>query len=82
MQLASPLHLAAFNNRPDSIEVLIAHGAVVSAQTKTGWTALHFAASKGYCEVISKLLAAGAPVDASAEEVRCHIHCCHRITEP
>jgi len=34
MQLASPLHLAAFHNRPDSTEILIAKGAVVSAQTK------------------------------------------------
>ena len=34
MQLASPLHLAAYHNRPDATELLLEHGAIVRAQTK------------------------------------------------
>jgi len=34
MQLASPLHLAADNNWPHTVEALLKHGAVISAQTK------------------------------------------------
>ena len=34
MQLACPLHLAAFHDRQDAAEVLLKNGAIVSAQTK------------------------------------------------
>jgi len=34
MKLATPLHLAAFHNRPEAVDALLHHGAIITAQTK------------------------------------------------
>ncbi|KAK3140933.1 hypothetical protein QOZ80_5AG0407930 [Eleusine coracana subsp. coracana] len=61
---ATPLHLAARQGRPASVQVLLENGAIVSALTGSygfpGSTSLHLAARSGNLDCIRKLLAWGA----------------------
>jgi hypothetical protein len=62
----TPLMRAAFGGEPRIVERLLAAGASVSAQDKSGQTAMHFAA-RGLDEsprIVAALIAAGAAVDA------------------
>ena len=59
----SPLMFAALNGLFDLSKALIAKGADVN---KTGWTPLHYAATRGHLPVISLLLDNHAYIDASS----------------
>jgi len=57
------LMLAAFRNQKDTVEKLIARGAEVN---RTGWTALHYAASVGGADIVKILLDHSAYIDAES----------------
>lgn len=57
------LMIAAWRNQKDAVEKLIARGAQVN---RTGWTALHYAASIGNVEIIKVLLEHSAYIDAES----------------
>lgn len=59
----SPLMLAALKGYQDLVEQLIERGADVN---KTGWTALHYAASSGQLPTISLLIEHSAYIDAES----------------
>ena len=64
----TPLHLAASQNRNRSvIRVLVAAGADIGARTRTGSTALHWAA-RNNPEVVPLLLELGADLYAVDDE--------------
>jgi len=57
------LMLAAWKNRRDAMQWLLAHGAKPNRPERE-WTALHYAAFAGHGELVDRLLAAGADVNA------------------
>ena len=59
----SPLMLAAMGGRLDIVKSLIARDADVN---KPGWTALHYAATRGHVEVMRLLLDKSAYIDAAS----------------
>ena len=59
----SPLMLAALKGQQDLVAQLIKRGADVN---KTGWTALHYAASSGQLAIISLLIEHSAYIDAES----------------
>lgn len=59
----SPLMLAAFKGYTDLVRQLIARDADVN---KTGWTPLHYAATRGHVDVIQILLDENAYIDAES----------------
>jgi ankyrin repeat protein len=61
----SPLHIAVQEHRRRMASFLIAHGALVEAAFKEGWTALHMAAQSGDTDMTRLLLDSGAPIDAT-----------------
>ncbi len=54
------LNWAAWHNRVAAIEMLLAMGAPIEAENRTGFSALHHAAEAGSLEAAQALLAAGA----------------------
>src|SRR5688572_31642218 len=54
------LNWAAWHNRVPAIEMLLAMGAPMEAENRTGFSALHHAAEAGSLEAARELLAAGA----------------------
>ena len=54
------LNWAAWHNRVPAIEMLLAMGAPIEAENRTGFSALHHAAESGSLEAARALLAAGA----------------------
>ncbi len=61
---ATPLHLAAARGHKDVAELLLAHGADVSAKNNVGDTPLELAAAKDHADVVELLLANNADVNA------------------
>lgn len=61
---ATPLHLAAASGRLEIVELLLAYGADIQAQTSDGYTPLHTAAWRGRVAVVGCLLNHGALIDA------------------
>lgn len=59
----SPLMIAALNGSSDLAQVLIGKGADVN---KTGWTPLHYAATRGHLQMMSLLLDNYAYIDAAS----------------
>ena len=59
----SALMMAAWRSQKDVVEKLLARGAQVN---RTGWTALHYAASIGSVEIIRLLLEHSADIDAES----------------
>lgn len=57
----TPLMLAANANRLDWVQALLKRGANLGEDGQ--WTALHYAASKGYLSVVEALLKGGAAID-------------------
>lgn len=60
-QSETALMLAAFKNQPAVADRLLERGAEVN---RSGWTALHYAASSGATDIVKALLKRGAAVDA------------------
>ena len=52
----SSLHLASESGSLEVSEELLERGAYVNSKTKTGWTSLHFAAMKGYTNLVECLI--------------------------
>jgi ankyrin repeat protein len=59
----TPLIIAAYNNQPEIVSILVRNGADVNAQDASGNTALMGASFKGYPEIVKILLDAGADVN-------------------
>jgi cytochrome c len=57
---AAPLHWAALNGHPETIDALVAHGANLEVKTDQLGTPLHAAARRGQVEAVEALLRAGA----------------------
>jgi uncharacterized protein len=66
-QNQTALMWAAAEHHPDVVQVLIAAKADLLARTKSGFTALHFAAREGDIESARLLLAAGVSVDIRSQ---------------
>lgn len=62
-----PIHLAAYAQSREVIDVLIAKGATVNLPDSDKWTPLHYASLQGWTEGVEVLLASGAEVDAVTE---------------
>ncbi|KAK6535335.1 hypothetical protein TWF694_001797 [Orbilia ellipsospora] len=60
----TPLHFAAYHHTPTLIPLLLSHDAAVSVkESKDGFTPLHKAAERGYVDIITILLDAGADIE-------------------
>ena len=64
VQVMTPLQMAALNNQLGAVQALIEGGADLDASSAIIGTALHAVAQRGYGEIASALLAAGANADA------------------
>ncbi|RLN50014.1 hypothetical protein BBJ28_00006327 [Nothophytophthora sp. Chile5] len=60
---ATPLHVAAMHGQLDTVKVLVARGASLSAALPGGATGLHLASASGFTDVASYLLDQGLAVD-------------------
>jgi uncharacterized protein len=56
----TPLIEAAYRNRQEVVELLLAHGAKVNVPSANGWTALMSAAWEGHTAIVRLLLGKGA----------------------
>lgn len=54
------LHFACRKGHTEIVEMLLAHGSSVDAQSLHNWTPLHFAVSEGHLDVAKLLVCAGA----------------------
>jgi ankyrin repeat protein len=70
---ATPLHLAALTDA-GNVQALLSGGADVHAASRTGWTALHFAAAAGQQALMEPLLRAGADVNVPDGQGRTPLH--------
>jgi len=70
----TPLHIAAFNDRKDVAEFLLANKADVNAKSNNGSTPLHLAAGKGNKDIVELLLANNADVNAVDNEGWSPVH--------
>jgi len=61
---ATPLHIAAFKDKPDVAEVLLKHGADPNVRDKFGMTPLHVAAMRGDVALVRRLVERGATTEA------------------
>ena len=63
--LDTQLVQASRKGQGSRVKTLLAAGANPSATTRSGWTALIYAAARGEAEAVNALVKAGAPVDRS-----------------
>ncbi|KAE8862439.1 hypothetical protein PTNB29_05001 [Pyrenophora teres f. teres] len=57
---SSTIHVAAYNENPETVEYLLSLGVGVDTRDEDGWTALHWAAWAGCAESVSILIQHGA----------------------
>ncbi|KAL8020964.1 putative ankyrin repeat-containing domain-containing protein [Plasmopara halstedii] len=60
---ATPLHVAAMHGQLETVKVLLARGARLSAALPSGTNGLHLASASGFVDVASFLIDQGLPVD-------------------
>jgi hypothetical protein len=70
----TPLHIAAFNDKRDVAEFLLANKADVNARSRNGSTPLHLAAGKGNKDIVELLLANHADINALDSEGWSPVH--------
>lgn len=70
----TPLHMAAFLNAADQVQILLEAGANIEAVNNFGRTPLHVAASMNAVEAIGALLDAGANVEALDDSKETPLH--------
>lgn len=63
-----PLHLAAFQDQQEVVEMLLGHGADINARGQRGWTPLHHAASSCSLDTAYVLIRRGADLNARDEQ--------------
>lgn len=63
----TPLMLAAFNNFPSCVGVLLSNGANVQIPLDSQFTALHFSIQEGNLAVVNLLMGAGADLGATVD---------------
>lgn len=68
------LHFASVHNREDFVDLLISNSAFLDSKSDGQWTPLINAADKGHTGVVSKLLAAGANVNAQTSTHMTALH--------
>ena len=61
--LSTPLHYAAIKGNAAIAAILIDHGADINAADRSGSTALHLAAARGYADVVKLLIARKVTLD-------------------
>ena len=66
--LETPLLIAANNGHIEGVKALLVSGADPSKCSEAGWSALTFAAHKGYDGIVSILLSSRAPVNCKVIE--------------
>ncbi|KAF5691979.1 ankyrin repeat protein [Fusarium circinatum] len=62
--MRTPLHWAAFENRPGNVELLLGHGAHIDLCDGSFKTSLYLASEKGHPDVVKVLLREGANMEA------------------
>lgn len=76
----TPLHVAADEDKLDSVFELLLQNANVNDEDKNGWTPLHSAAAKGYIDVLTVLMNAyGVNVNAQTDSGSTVLHYLMRI---
>ncbi len=70
----TPLLLAASTGQTGCVRALLAAGASVSAEGRSGKTSLHIAAGKGSAATVRQLLTAGADIEARDDDGRTALH--------
>jgi ankyrin repeat protein len=65
----TPLHAAVAGRCVDAVDLLMRAGVDVNAKDDFGQTVLHYAASKGDLEIIKRLIATGADINAEENEL-------------
>lgn len=61
----TPLLVAAQNGHTEVAAALLSHGAILTATTKSGWSALHLAAKEDHIGITALLLSRGIPLEAT-----------------
>ena len=79
--LCTPLHSAAAGGHAEVCSVLLAHGVRANAASATRWTALHKACQRGYEDVATTLVRAGADPYLSASGVESPMSLLRRLGE-
>ncbi|CAH1401388.1 unnamed protein product [Nezara viridula] len=70
----TPAHLAAISGSVESLQILVDHGASLSATTEEGYTLLHEAAKHGQTEAVRWLLDRGADIEARDRQGQTALH--------
>ncbi|XP_014272664.1 receptor-interacting serine/threonine-protein kinase 4 isoform X1 [Halyomorpha halys] len=70
----TPAHLAAISGSVESLQILLDHGASLSATTEEGYTVLHEAAKHGHTEIVKWLLDRGAEIEARDRQGQTALH--------
>lgn len=70
----TPLHLAAYRNKGDFVEILIENGALLDVANHRGETAMHHAANECYTGALEPLIKAGCNLHARNEYGNTPLH--------
>ena len=76
-----PLTVAASQNRPSMVDILLRGGADVDGRDDNNRTALHVASDQGFTNVVQRLLDAGARVDDMTTREDARAETMHGVSE-